>query len=120
MASKKNNLFNKKTLESLKELGSVDGKSFFHEILNLFLNESEKIMRKIESQLYEKNFAELRISAHTLKGASANIGAAELSRLSSLIEEKAKENDDTNLGELHFELKECYDSTKTELINLIS
>jgi HPt (histidine-containing phosphotransfer) domain-containing protein len=120
MKYNKENLLNEETLNSLRELGSSDGKLFFLEIINLFLSESEKIMSKIDSQIKGKIFNELRISAHTLKGASANVGAVKLSELSSKMEEKAKLLDGINLEELHSELKKCYVLTRIELENLIS
>ncbi len=120
MKNKKENLLNMETIQSLRELGSADGKEFFLEILNLFLSESEKIMKKIDFQIAGKIFKELRISAHTLKGASANVGAVRLSELSSKMEEKAKNSDENNLGVLHTELMKCYVLTRIELENLIS
>lgn len=116
----RNKLLNDETIESLKELGSVDGKLFLNEILKLYLFEADKLISQIESQIENKNFDDLKISSHTLKGASANVGAVEVSALSSRIEEKSKKADNTNLRELYGELKECYKLTKKELENLIS
>lgn len=120
ISNNRNKLLNDETIESLKELGSVDGKLFLNEILKLYLFEADKLISQIESQIENKNFDDLKISSHTLKGASANVGAVEVSALSSRIEEKSKKADNTNLRELYGELKECYKLTKKELENLIS
>lgn len=116
----RNKLLNGETIESLKELGSVDGKLFLNEILKLYIFEADKLLKQIESQINKKNFDDLKISSHTLKGASANVGAVEVSALSSSIEEKSKKADYAKLRELYDELKECYTLTKKEIENLIS
>jgi HPt (histidine-containing phosphotransfer) domain-containing protein len=116
----RNKLLNSETIESLKELGSVDGKLFLNEILKLYIFEADKLLFQIESQINKKNFDDLKISSHTLKGASANVGAVEVSALSSRIEEKSKKADGANLRELCDELKECFTLTKKEIENLIS
>lgn len=116
----RNKLLNDETIESLKELGSVDGKLFLNEILKLYIHEADKLLIQIELQINKKYFNKLKISSHTLKGASANVGAVEVSALSSRIEEKSKKEDEKNLRELYDELKECYTLTKKEIENLIS
>ncbi|MBN1634620.1 MAG: Hpt domain-containing protein [Ignavibacteria bacterium] len=116
----RNKLLNRETIKSLKELGSVDGKLFLNEIMKLYICEADKLLTQMESQINKKNFDDLKISSHTLKGASANIGAVEVSALSSRIEELSKKTDDSNLQDLYNALNECYKLTKKELENLIS
>ncbi len=79
------------TLRELRELAvSCDEPEQFHELIGLFLRELESgllSMRKALAQGNAKNLAKL---AHSLKGASASMGADGLASLCSTLEETAK------------------------------
>jgi len=120
MSEYKNNLLNKDVINGLKELGSTESKSFLEEIVELYLTEAEKLIESISESITNKNFQDLNIISHTLKGASANVGASAVSKLSASIEKKAKTSDEDGLLDMFKELKECFSETKSELNNLIS
>lgn len=71
----------------LKELMEDD----FGELLQTYLADSELRLAQIRAAINAQSAAELRTSAHGLKGASSNIGAETLAGLCQHLEELGRE-----------------------------
>jgi histidine phosphotransfer protein HptB len=78
-------------LRELRELADSSGDpGQFRELIDLFLAEMESGLGSMRKALAEGNAAELAQLAHSLKGASASMGAGGLASLCRTLEETAK------------------------------
>ena len=78
-------------LRELRELADSSGDpGQFRELIDLFLAEMESGLASMRKALAEGNAAELAQLAHSLKGASASMGAGSLASLCRTLEETAK------------------------------
>jgi histidine phosphotransfer protein HptB len=78
-------------LRELRELADSSGDpGQFRELIDLFLAEMESGLASMRKALAEGNAAELAQLAHSLKGASASMGAGGLASLCRTLEETAK------------------------------
>ncbi len=83
-------------LEQLKEIMEDE----FGMLIDLFIEDSAKLLKDMITANSNQDAEALRIAAHTLKGSSANMCAPGLSDLSQEIEDKAKDNDFSGIAEL--------------------
>lgn len=80
-------------IEALRELGGVEDPGLLVELIDLYLSDAPQRMAEIESSLASGDWALLERAAHTLKSASANIGALGLSELCRQLECQARRRD---------------------------
>jgi HPt (histidine-containing phosphotransfer) domain-containing protein len=64
----------------------------FPMLVNTFLSDTDLQILKLEESILKLDYSEIRKIAHSIKGASANMGAKYLSALSGQIEENCKNN----------------------------
>jgi HPt (histidine-containing phosphotransfer) domain-containing protein len=62
----------------------------FQQLLQTYIAQSDKLVRELQLAVLAKDAAAMRQAAHTMKGASANLGAAQVTALSSQLEEIGK------------------------------
>jgi HPt (histidine-containing phosphotransfer) domain-containing protein len=79
---------NRSTLDELHELTREDPRQFV-ELIDLFLKELESLMASLDASLKSKTGKDLARYAHSLKGASGSMGAAQLASLARTLEEVA-------------------------------
>jgi two-component system sensor histidine kinase RpfC len=72
---------NAQTLEYLQELGS--SASFIEKLVRVFVDDSAKLLARIEQVLTARDYREFRSLVHAMKGSSASIGTDRLTRLCS-------------------------------------
>ena len=65
----------------------------YTEVLETFMNDYAHAKDSLNDAIYTRNFARYAIQVHAVKGASANIGAAQLSELARQLEIAAKSNE---------------------------
>ena len=88
------------------------------EVVNLFIADAPSRIKAIEKASAAMDAAELSQAAHALKGASSNVGAITLIRLSETIERQASAgNIPVDIGTLNEELRESWSGTKMELLS---
>ncbi|MBC7378659.1 MAG: Hpt domain-containing protein [Burkholderiaceae bacterium] len=88
------------------------------EVVNLFIADAPSRIKAIEKASTAMDAAELSQAAHALKGASSNVGAITLIRLSETIERQASAgNIPVDIGTLIEELRESWSGTKMELLS---
>ncbi|MFO7558348.1 MAG: Hpt domain-containing protein [Desulfobacterales bacterium] len=77
----------------LSALGSNLGleEEEFVELVELFLTTAKNDLRKLHEAYLKKDAEKATESAHSLKGSSGNLGFKELSKISTIAEEKASE-----------------------------
>jgi HPt (histidine-containing phosphotransfer) domain-containing protein len=60
------------------------------ELLRIFLEQTEERLRSVEAALARRDYAQIREDAHSIKGASANVGADRLRELAATLEGRMK------------------------------
>ena len=104
---------------ALQEL-KVITEDAFQTIVQTFLDSGEQTIHDIEAAYQSRNFENLHFHAHSLKGASANMGALKLSDLCAQINVLAKASSTENMEEI---IKQCCDEwqvVKAYFLHLIS
>jgi len=86
----------------LRALGSNLGlgEEEFIELVELFLETAKKDLHILDEACREKDAGKATGLAHSLKGASGNLGFRELSKILYLAERKANDNDWASFDEL--------------------
>ena len=99
---------------ALKELTGGDVQ-FERELAETFVSSGDQCLAEIIAALKASDFDTVRKRAHSLKGASANIHARELSRAASSLENAVRENALPTIGGLVTELSEKLAAVNAEL-----
>lgn len=92
-----------------------DDPELLMEMTELFLSESAKNMDRIVQAVDQNDFAGLRESGHSLKGAAANLGADRLSDLAYEVEKLGDGENEAGLAAAETALREEYERVKTYL-----
>lgn len=108
-------LINLDVVNGLKELGGDGDDSFFKEIIDLYEEQAQGLIDEIKSHAETGNADELGKTAHTLKGASLNIGAKLFADVCKNIELAGKNN---NISDIDSEIKKLNDLNQLTLIEL--
>jgi CheY-like chemotaxis protein/HPt (histidine-containing phosphotransfer) domain-containing protein len=90
-------------------------RNFCQELIELFFSDSEKRMLALEESMAKGSVEEVRAQAHSLKGASANLGAGGLSKIFAEIENKAAEGQMDQCAGLVYRAKEELERVKSFL-----
>lgn len=114
MSIAKENLIDFSIVQGLKELGGDDGDDFLKEILSLYSEQYPVLLGQIKNYLICSDYNNLSKSAHSLKGASLNIGAKELASICKTIEINAKSDVRDGYEELISNLEEIHSLTFIE------
>jgi len=80
-------------IEGLRELGGTEDPGLLVELIDLYLSDAPLRMAEIEQSFASGDWPLLERAAHTLKSASANIGALGLSELCKELECQARKRD---------------------------
>jgi two-component system sensor histidine kinase/response regulator len=99
---------------ALKELTGGDAE-FERELAQTFVSSGDQCLAEIIAALKASDFDTVRKRAHSLKGASANIHARELSQAASSLENAVRENALPAIGALVTELSEKLAAVNAEL-----
>jgi len=75
-----------KKIEELKELVDEDDPGFLIELIEDYMDNSEENLKAIRYAIQAKDTVTVLRTAHTLKGASSNIGAVNMTELSKQLE----------------------------------
>ena len=102
-------------IEELKELVDEDDPDFLIELLEDYMDNSEENLKAIRYAIQAKDTVTVVRTAHTLKGASSNIGAVNMTELSKQLEELGREETLHGAVELIDQLEVEFVEVKTEL-----
>lgn len=76
------------------------------EIIDIFINEYPERMSTIQAAIQTRNFADLKFSAHSVKGVVANFAVPDLQAMARDLEIAGSEQNLTNVDELFENFKE--------------
>ena len=68
-------------IAALRELSGDGDESLFHELLELYIDDSTKQIQRLEQTLASGDVKQAERIAHTLKSSSANLGATAMSKI---------------------------------------
>jgi len=88
------------------------------EIIDLFFSEYPDRVEKMQQNIDEKNFTQLKFNAHSLKGVVANFHDPVSIDYARKLDDKAKSRDPDGLQELFEELKSACNDLMKELVAL--
>lgn len=86
-----NNRLDSAALATLRDLQDEDDPTFFNDLIDSFISESQAILVEMETLNASQNFSALSRAAHRLKGGASNIGATQLTNLCLKLELLAKQ-----------------------------
>lgn len=105
-------------INGLRELDDDGSDTFFKEIIEVYTEQFSPMTEKLVSAIKDNNSDDLARAAHTLKGASLNIGAKELATICRTLEFKGKDRQLADLDELLDTLQAVYHLTLAEIHKL--
>lgn len=82
-----------------------DDAKILDEILTLFHQHHEEMLTDLRQAFKKKNCENIRASAHSIKGALANVSAKVAWKTATLLEQSARENDLEKAGQLMHRLE---------------
>ncbi len=85
------------------------------DFIETFLDNSPKLLARIEKALEENDFDTVYQNAHQLKGGSGSIGTMQVFSLSKQLEQKGKEKDEAGMVEMFAQLQQAYEQAATAL-----
>lgn len=83
-------VLDQEAIENLRALGDDGDDTFLREILSIYLEDVPQRLSDLKTARLSDDRALYVRSVHTIKGSSANVGAAELKALASALEQRAK------------------------------
>jgi HPt (histidine-containing phosphotransfer) domain-containing protein len=95
-------------LRGLRELRDANEPDFLTELIDLFTEDSEKLMQELRAACLAGDAEEIRQAAHTLKGSSGSLGALRLSKMYHEVEVLGRTKQIENLAGLMPRLEEEY------------
>ena len=103
-------------ISGIRELQNEGEPDFLSELVDIFLRDSETTFAKIETALKTGNADSLKRAAHSLKGASGNLGGLQLYEMCGRVEQFARENKFEEARQLMPELRQLYKDTCEALV----
>ena len=99
-------------LDALRELGGEDDPGLVRELIEMFLGDAPGRLELIERGLETGDLDVVERAAHTLKGSSANIGAAQLSKICARVEDLARSKSSDELAAYAEATRRSFDRTR--------
>ena len=104
-----------KVIADLRALQAGGAPGFLAELIGLYLREADLQVGRIRAAFDVRDAQGLERAAHTLKGASGNLGARALSSLCAELQGVARAVDWTRAGELVPRVEEAHATSSAEL-----
>lgn len=102
-------------IESLRELGGEDEPELVLELVDLFLDDAQQRLERMQRALERGDLAEVARAAHTVKSSAASMGARLLSGLCTEIESMVREARPAGLAERARSCIAAYQATAVAL-----
>ncbi len=87
-------------IAQLRQLGQRRGRDVLGQVANVFLEETPKLLQQLHASVTAAAIDTVREAAHSLKSASANLGAMRLMRLCAALEAAARDKDEERIAQL--------------------
>jgi len=111
---------NLQAIDDLRALSPDDGDAFVREVAGIYLEDAPLRLNEIEKSLAAGDAAALARAAHTLKGSSANLGAAPLRALANRLEQLGRRGEIATAAPLVAEAQAEFARVRTELTRLLA
>ena len=98
----------RQSLHMLRQLTGPDGNSILDQALGLYLQDSARLVAKLESAISNGDAERVRALSHALKSSSADLGAHGLARLCGKLEHVAQAGSLNGAGELYRQIAILY------------
>jgi HPt (histidine-containing phosphotransfer) domain-containing protein len=112
-------ILDQEAIDNLRMLDPDGGDTFLREIIGIFLEDTPLRIAEIDQSLAAGDAPTFVRAAHTIKGASSNVGAAALRAVAEQLEQHAKKDGLVEVATLIAELKTEFASARTALNALI-
>jgi histidine phosphotransfer protein HptB len=106
-------------IANLRDLGEPGDDTFLREIIGIYLEDIPLRLADLRSARASGDQAHYTRSAHTVKGSSANVGAAEVRALAERIEHRSKVETLSALDPLLPELEAAFARAREALLALL-
>ena len=90
----------------------------FEDLISTYIRDADFKMSQLAEKIEEVDFPEIRHLAHSLKGASINIGIVRFGKLCHQLESAAQSQNASNFEEYFALMKSEYDWVSTEIIKI--
>jgi HPt (histidine-containing phosphotransfer) domain-containing protein len=107
-------------IENLRALNPGDGDEFLREIIGIFLEDTPQRITELSQSLTALDTGKFTRAAHSIKGSSANLGAAALRAVAEKLEHQSRTEGLGAVAPLVGELKAEFAHAETELRKLIA
>ncbi|MCP3872003.1 MAG: response regulator [Desulfobacteraceae bacterium] len=118
-AEKGKQIIDPKALDNIRVLQQPDKPDMVSKIINIYLNESPKLIKTIHQAISDGDTNNMREAAHSLKSSSANVGALSVSNYSKQLEDIGKAGSIENASQLLSEIETGYEEAQTTLAGMI-
>jgi HPt (histidine-containing phosphotransfer) domain-containing protein len=105
-------------IEELKSLDDENEPSGLPELLDLFIQETEKRIILLSQFLKNHDFKGMSDLTHSLKSSAASVGASLLAEIAGKMEPLTKFSDFNDLDKLFAQFKTEFSKVKPELLNI--
>ncbi|MCC5834265.1 MAG: Hpt domain-containing protein [Opitutales bacterium] len=106
-------------INMLKETAPDDAAELFTELKDLFEEESEPLLAKLEQSIRERDCTGVARSAHALAGSSSNIGYLRLSKMVRALENSDLNRSTEALQQDLSDIQQTYAETRQAMADLI-
>ncbi|MCB1934806.1 MAG: Hpt domain-containing protein [Nitrosomonas sp.] len=117
MATESNDqtVLNSDALGQIREINPEMGDVLVNQILQTYLDSSADLVKKIEAAINDEDAKSLQIAAHSLKSASASIGADSLSALCKVLEMSGNSGDLSQVRAVQNDANQHYQQVIAEI-----
>ena len=112
-------ILDQEAIDNLRMLDPDGGDTFLREIIGIFIEDTPLRIAEIDKSLAAGDAPTFIRAAHTIKGASANVGASALRAVAEQLESRAKKDGLVDVTALVTELKTAFASAQVALQALI-
>jgi HPt (histidine-containing phosphotransfer) domain-containing protein len=113
-------ILDQEAIDNLRALDPDGGDTFLREIVGIFFEDTPLRIAEIDKSLAAGDTATFVRAAHTIKGASSNVGAAALRAVAEQLEHRAKKDGLADVADLIAELKTAFATSQTALNGLLT
>ncbi|HSY53119.1 MAG TPA: Hpt domain-containing protein [Opitutaceae bacterium] len=112
-------ILDQEAIDNLRALDPDGGDTFLREIAGIFIDDTPQRIAELEQSLTASDTPTFVRAAHTIKGASANLGAVALQAVAAQLEQRAKKDGLADVAVLVAELKTEFAKAQTALTELL-
>ncbi len=108
-------VFTPEALSGLQALYPGNGKAIMQRLVELYLNNADKLVTNLEQAWEQGNIDSIRVAAHTLKSSSLQIGATRLAEMCRTVETEARQQAFDKSNHTMTEIRHQFGKTSTAL-----